>query len=178
VLYNVDTGYTQQDNQDLNELLETMEVPLQTSASTSQQEPRVGAGEGSSRGKGIAIEESEGLRNVEVAYETEESDSSAEMEIERRRPRTEEQDDPTYVPEDAPSPKLARTGSGKVFSRVQAEHLRQQISDSGAEEVPISTAAGTEEGLVSASTSEIPTSDAQAQVHILNLSSFVFEFLW
>jgi hypothetical protein len=165
VLYNVDTGYTQQDNQDLNELLETMEVPLQTSASTSQQEPRVGAGEGSSRGKGIATEESEALRNVELAYETDDSDSSVEIEIERRRPRTEEQDDPTYVLEDAPSSKLARTGSGKVFSRLQAEHLRQQASGSGAEEVPTSsTAAAVEEVPVSSPATSMPITEASTQV--------------
>ena len=98
-------GYTQQDTQDLQELLHTMQVPLQNHASTSQQEPQVDADEGSSWGKGVAIEESEGHREVEVAFETFESDSSAEIEIERRRPRTEEDLDPSYVPEDAPPQK-------------------------------------------------------------------------
>ena len=131
---------------------------------TSQQEPHVDAAEGSSRGKGVAIEESEGHREVEVAYETSESESSAEVEIERRRPRSEEENDPTYVPEDAPPPKLARTGSGKVFSRLQAEHLRQQISDSGAEEVPTSSTAAVEEVPVSSPATTIPTTEASTQV--------------
>ena len=146
-------------------MLRSLDTPLQTPASTSQQEPRVGAGEGSSRAKGIATEESEALRNVELAYETDDSDSSVEIEIERRRPRTEEQDDPTYVPEDVPPSKLARTGSGKVFSRLQAEHLRQQASGSGAEEaLTSSTATAIEEVPVSSPAITMPITEASTQV--------------